>query len=150
MRVEDAAEFFSAFPRIAAILHVLVEVGLGYLQLGQSARTLSGGEAQRVKLAAELSKGGEERVLYVLDEPTTGLHPADVARLLSVLRRLVEHGHSVVVVEHNLDVIKAADWIIDLGPEGGIDGGQIVASGPTDHFLTSPHLSPTAAALSSR
>ncbi len=147
MRVDEAAGFFSAFPRMAAILNVLVEVGLGYLQLGQSARTLSGGEAQRVKLAAELSKGGEERVLYVLDEPTTGLHPADVARLLEVLRRLVEHGHSVIVVEHSLDVIRAADWIIDLGPEGGTEGGQIVASGPPAHFLANPDMSPTATAL---
>ena len=147
LRVDEAAEFFSAFPRIAAILNVLVEVGLGYLQLGQSARTLSGGEAQRVKLAAELSKGGEERVLYVLDEPTTGLHPADVARLLDVLRRLVGQSHSVIVVEHSLDVIRAADWIIDLGPEGGTEGGQIVASGPPVHFLANPDMSPTAAAL---
>lgn len=150
LRVDEAADFFSAFPRIAAILNVLVEVGLGYLQLGQSARTLSGGEAQRVKLAAELSKGGEERVLYVLDEPTTGLHPADVSRLLDVLRRLVEHGHSVIVVEHNLDVIRAADWVIDLGPEGGTSGGQIVAAGPPSHFEANPDLGPTAAALAGR
>ncbi len=147
LRVDEAAEFFSAFPRISAILNVLVEVGLGYLQLGQSARTLSGGEAQRVKLAAELSKGGEERVLYVLDEPTTGLHPADVARLLEVLRRLVEIGHSVIVVEHSLDVIRAADWIIDLGPEGGTNGGQIVATGPPSFFEANADLSPTATAL---
>ena len=147
LRVDEAAEFFSALPRIAAILNVLVEVGLGYLQLGQSARTLSGGEAQRVKLAAELSKGGEERVLYVLDEPTTGLHPADVARLLDVLQRLVTQGHSVIVVEHSLDVIRAADWLIDLGPEGGSAGGQIIATGPPEHFEANPDLGPTAAAL---
>lgn len=150
MRVDEAAEFFSAFPRIAAILNVLLEVGLSYLQLGQSARTLSGGEAQRVKLAAELSKGGEERVLYVLDEPTTGLHSADIARLLDVLRRLIGQGHSVIVVEHSLDVIRTADWIIDLGPEGGAEGGQIVATGPPSDFVENPDLGPTAAALAGR
>jgi excinuclease ABC subunit A len=133
LRIAEAAEFFENFPPLKSVLTVMCDVGLGYLQLGQSALTLSGGEAQRIKLAAELSKTSESNVLYVLDEPTTGLHPADVARLIDVLHKLVDQGHSVLVVEHQLDVIAASDWIIDVGPEGGSGGGMIVATGsPAD------------------
>jgi excinuclease ABC subunit A len=127
--VEHAAEFFAAVPVIARKLHTLLDVGLGYITLGQSATTLSGGEAQRVKLALELSKRDTGRTLYILDEPTTGLHFHDIDLLLRVLHRLRDHGNTVVVIEHNLDVIKTADWIVDLGPEGGDGGGQIIASG---------------------
>ena len=127
--VEHAAEFFSAVPVIARKLHTLLDVGLGYITLGQSATTLSGGEAQRVKLSLELSKRDTGRTLYILDEPTTGLHFHDIDLLLRVLHRLRDHGNTVVVIEHNLDVIKTADWIIDLGPEGGDGGGQIIATG---------------------
>ncbi len=129
MTVTDAAEFFSAVPAIAKKLHTLLDVGLGYVRLGQSATTLSGGEAQRVKLSLELSKRDTGRTLYILDEPTTGLHFHDVKLLLGVLHRLRDAGNTVVVIEHNLDVIKTADWIVDLGPEGGDGGGQIVAVG---------------------
>ncbi|MGE0157743.1 MAG: ATP-binding cassette domain-containing protein, partial [Geobacter sp.] len=118
-----------AIPRIKNKLKTLVEVGLGYITLGQSATTLSGGEAQRVKLAKELSRRATGRTIYILDEPTTGLHFADIAKLLDVLHRLVDAGNTIVIIEHNLDVIKTADWIIDLGPEGGDRGGQIVAAG---------------------
>jgi excinuclease ABC subunit A len=127
--IEEALEVFQDVPAVADRLKLMVEVGLGYLQLGQPATTLSGGEAQRVKLAKELARSGSGRALYLLDEPTTGLHQADVARLLALLRRLVAAGNSVVVVEHHLGVIGAADWIIDLGPEGGMAGGQLVAQG---------------------
>jgi len=120
---------------------------VGYVQLGQSALTLSGGEAQRIRLATELSKGGHERCLYVLDEPTTGLHPADVMRLLDVLRRLVKQRHSVLVVEHHLDVIASADWMIDLGPEGGSSGGQIVVAGTPAEVAIGSHPGHTAQAL---
>lgn len=120
-------------PAIARKLAILMEVGLGYLRLGQAATTLSGGEAQRVKLALELSKRDTGRTLYILDEPTTGLHFHDVALLLSVLQRLRDAGNTVVVIEHNLDVIKTADWIVDLGPEGGDGGGRIVAAGTPEH-----------------
>lgn len=129
MTVEQAVEFFSAIPRIKNKLKTLMEVGLGYITLGQSATTLSGGEAQRVKLAKELSRRATGRTIYILDEPTTGLHFADIAKLLEVLHRLVESGNTIVIIEHNLDVIKTADWIIDLGPEGGDRGGEVVARG---------------------
>ncbi len=130
--VEDAAEFFSAVPSIARKLQTLLDVGLGYIRLGQSATTLSGGEAQRVKLALELSKRDTGRTLYILDEPTTGLHFADIALLLKVLHQLRDAGNTVVVIEHNLDVIKTADWLIDMGPEGGSGGGQVVVAGPPE------------------
>ncbi|WP_273430806.1 excinuclease ABC subunit UvrA [Chitinibacter tainanensis] len=129
MTVEDALEFFSAVPTVARKLQTLLDVGLGYIRLGQSATTLSGGEAQRVKLALELSKRDTGRTLYILDEPTTGLHFHDIDLLLKVVQRLSSHGNTVVIIEHNLDVIKTADWIVDLGPEGGAGGGQIVATG---------------------
>jgi len=129
MTIEEAKDFFSAVPGVAAKLRTLYEVGLGYVHLGQPATTLSGGEAQRVKLATELSRRATGRTLYVLDEPTTGLHFADVEKLLQVLHRLVDSGNTVIVIEHNLDVIKTADWIVDLGPEGGARGGQIIAEG---------------------
>ncbi|WP_348944249.1 excinuclease ABC subunit UvrA [Chitinibacter sp. FCG-7] len=129
MTVEDALEFFNAVPTVARKLQTLLDVGLGYIRLGQSATTLSGGEAQRVKLALELSKRDTGRTLYILDEPTTGLHFHDIDLLLKVVQRLASHGNTVVVIEHNLDVIKTADWVIDLGPEGGAGGGQIIATG---------------------
>jgi excinuclease ABC subunit A len=132
MTVDEAAEFFRAVPRVRDTLVTLQRVGLGYIHVGQQATTLSGGEAQRVKLAKELSKRATGRTLYILDEPTTGLHFADVEKLLDVLHELVDHGNSVVVIEHNLEVIKTADWIIDLGPEGGDGGGEIVAAGPPE------------------
>jgi excinuclease ABC subunit A len=129
LTVSDGLEFFAAQGRIKDKLELLNDVGLGYLHLGQSATTLSGGEAQRVKLATELSKRDTGRTLYILDEPTTGLHFEDVRLLLDVLHRLVDKGNSVLVIEHNLDVIKTADWIIDLGPEGGTKGGTVVVAG---------------------
>lgn len=130
--VEDAAAFFSAVPSISRKLQTLLDVGLGYIRLGQSATTLSGGEAQRVKLALELSKRDTGRTLYILDEPTTGLHFADIALLLKVLHQLRDAGNTVVVIEHNLDVVKTADWLIDMGPEGGTGGGQVVVAGPPE------------------
>jgi excinuclease ABC subunit A len=135
MTVEEAAEFFKAVPRVRDTLKTLHRVGLDYIHVGQQATTLSGGEAQRVKLAKELSKRATGRTLYILDEPTTGLHFHDVAKLLDVLHELVEQGNTVVVIEHNLEVIKTADWIIDLGPEGGDGGGEIVASGPPEDIV---------------
>jgi excinuclease ABC subunit A len=132
MTVDEATEFFRAVPRVRNILETLQQVGLGYIHVGQQATTLSGGEAQRVKLAKELCKRATGRTLYILDEPTTGLHFHDVAKLLDVLHSLVETGNSVVVIEHNLEVIKTADWIIDLGPEGGDGGGEIVVQGPPE------------------
>ncbi|XZG69725.1 excinuclease ABC subunit UvrA [Chitinibacteraceae bacterium HSL-7] len=138
MTVEDALAFFSAVPTIARKLQTLMDVGLGYIRLGQSATTLSGGEAQRVKLALELSKRDTGRTLYILDEPTTGLHFHDIDLLLGVVRRLSEHGNTVVIIEHNLDVIKTADWIVDLGPEGGAGGGTIIACGTPEQVATNP------------
>jgi excinuclease ABC subunit A len=138
MTVEDAHAFFSVVPVVARKLQTLLDVGLGYIQLGQAATTLSGGEAQRVKLSLELSKRDTGRTLYILDEPTTGLHFHDIALLLKVLHRLADQGNSVVVIEHNLDVIKTADWVIDIGPEGGDGGGQIVASGTPEQVATHP------------
>jgi excinuclease ABC subunit A len=129
MTVDEAADFFRAVPRIRNVLETLQQVGLGYIHVGQQATTLSGGEAQRVKLAKELCKRATGRTLYILDEPTTGLHFHDVAKLLDVLHSLVETGNTVVVIEHNLEVIKTADWIVDLGPEGGDGGGEIVVAG---------------------
>jgi excinuclease ABC subunit A len=129
MPIEEGLEFFAAVPPIARHLTTLVDVGLGYVRLGQPAPTLSGGEAQRVKLSSELQKRSTGRTVYVLDEPTTGLHFEDVRKLIGVLQGLVDKGNSVIVIEHNLDVVKTADWIIDLGPEGGSGGGTVVAQG---------------------
>ncbi len=143
MSVEEAVEFFANIPRIARRLRALDEVGLGYIKLGQPATTLSGGEAQRVKLATELSKVATGKTLYILDEPTTGLHFADIDKLLEVLQRLVDQGNTVVVIEHNLDVIKSADWVIDLGPEGGDEGGRVVAAGTPEELAGIPELSHT-------
>ncbi len=138
MTIEDAEEFFKAVPPIRDKMHMLGEVGLGYVKVGQQATTLSGGEAQRVKLAKELARRSTGQTLYILDEPTTGLHFEDVRKLLEVLHRLVEGGNSVVVIEHNLDVIKTADWVIDLGPEGGVRGGEIVAEGTPEQVAENP------------
>ncbi len=138
MPIEEALDFFSAVPPIARHLATLVDVGLGYVRMGQSAPTLSGGEAQRVKLAAELQKRSTGRTIYVLDEPTTGLHFEDISKLLGVLHSLVDKGNTVVVIEHNLDVIKTADWIIDMGPEGGSGGGTLVAAGTPEHVAGTP------------
>ena len=148
MTVEQAHEFFTAVPILARKLQTLLDVGLGYITLGQSATTLSGGEAQRVKLSLELSKRDTGRTLYILDEPTTGLHFHDIDMLLKVIHKLRDQGNTVVVIEHNLDVIKTADWVIDLGPEGGDGGGRIVAQGsPKDiaanpDSVTGPYLKP--------
>jgi excinuclease ABC subunit A len=138
MTVEQAHEVFGPVPAIARKLQTLLDVGLGYITLGQSAITLSGGEAQRVKLALELSKRDTGRTLYILDEPTTGLHFHDIAMLLRVLHQLRDHGNTVVVIEHNLDVIKTADWIVDLGPEGGDGGGRIVVQGTPQQVAQHP------------
>ena len=134
MTVEEARAFFDAVPLLSRKLQTLLDVGLSYVKLGQSATTLSGGEAQRVKLSRELSKRDTGQTLYILDEPTTGLHFHDIAQLLDVLHRLRNNGNTIVVIEHNLDVIKTADWIIDLGPEGGSGGGQIVAVGTPEQL----------------
>jgi len=148
MPCEEALEFFGNQPAIARHLQTIVDVGLGYVRLGQPAPTLSGGEAQRVKLASELAKRSTGHTIYILDEPTTGLHFEDIRRLLTVLSRLVDQGNTVLVIEHNLDVIKTADWIIDLGPEGGDGGGTVVVEGPpelvakTDSSHTGRYLAP--------
>ncbi len=138
MTVETAHAFFASVPTIARKLQTLLEVGLGYVRLGQSATTLSGGEAQRVKLSQELSKRDTGRTLYILDEPTTGLHFHDIALLLRVIHALRDHGNTVVVIEHNLDVIKTADWVIDMGPEGGDGGGTVVAAGTPEAIAEAP------------
>lgn len=139
MTIDQAAEFFDSVPNIARKLQTLVEVGLGYIKLGQPATTFSGGEAQRIKLATELSKRSTGKTMYILDEPTTGLHSADVKRLLGILQQLVEGGNSMIIIEHNLDVIKSADWIIDMGPEGGIGGGTVVACGTPEDIAKIPN-----------
>jgi excinuclease ABC subunit A len=138
MTVEEALGLFRDLPRIQRKLQTLHDVGLGYIRLGQQATTLSGGEAQRVKLSTELSKVGTGRTLYILDEPTTGLHFEDIRMLLSVLNKLVDKGNTVIVIEHNMDVIKTADWIVDLGPEGGDAGGMIVISGTPETVARVP------------
>ena len=135
MTVEDAATFFHAVPALQSKLQTLLDVGLSYVRLGQNATTLSGGEAQRVKLARELAKRSTGRTLYILDEPTTGLHFYDIEQLLRVLLRLRDEGNTIVVIEHNLDVIKTADWIVDLGPEGGAGGGAVVATGTPEQVV---------------
>ena len=134
MSVADAIQFFENFVTTSRLLQTLADVGLGYLPLGQPSTTLSGGEAQRVKLATELARVDTGRTLYLLDEPTTGLHFVDIQRLLGVLNRLVDKGNTVIVIEHNLDIIKSCDWIIDLGPEGGEAGGQVVACGTPEQI----------------
>ena len=138
MTIDQAASFFDSVPNIARKLQTLVEVGLGYIKLGQPATTFSGGEAQRIKLATELSKRSTGKTMYILDEPTTGLHSADVKRLLGILQQLVDGGNSMIIIEHNLDVIKSADWVIDMGPEGGIGGGTVVASGTPEDITKAP------------
>jgi excinuclease ABC subunit A len=138
MSVDQALEFFGPIPVISRHLQTLSDVGLGYVKLGQPAPTLSGGEAQRIKLSSELHKRATGNTLYVLDEPTTGLHFEDVRKLLHVLQRLVDAGNTVIVIEHNLDVIKTADWVVDLGPEGGDAGGRLVAAGSPEEIATHP------------
>jgi excinuclease ABC subunit A len=138
MTVEEAAELFKAVPAVRDKLETLKRVGLSYIHVGQQATTLSGGEAQRVKLSRELSRRATGRTLYILDEPTTGLHFHDVAKLLEVLHELVDQGNTVVVIEHNLEVIKTADWIVDLGPEGGDSGGEVVAIGTPEEIAANP------------
>jgi excinuclease ABC subunit A len=149
MTVDAAAEFFSGDEQVRRVLRVLQEVGLGYLRLGQPATELSGGEAQRVKLATELQRVQHGNTLYVLDEPTTGLHPADVDRLLRQLQNLVAAGNTVIVVEHDMQVIASSDWVIDMGPGAGDEGGQIVAIGPPD-VIAKSHSSSTGRFLAQR
>jgi excinuclease ABC subunit A len=143
MTVDEAVEFFANHPRIYVKMKTLKDVGLGYIRLGQPATTLSGGEAQRVKLATELSRRSTGKTLYILDEPTTGLHTDDIAKLLEVLHRLVEQGDTVVVIEHNLDVIKTADYCLDLGPEGGDQGGRLIAQGTPEELVAAAAVSYT-------
>jgi excinuclease ABC subunit A len=138
MTVEEGVSFFAGIPAIAKKLGILFDVGLGYIKIGQSSTTLSGGEAQRIKLATELAKRDTGRTLYILDEPTTGLHTEDVSRLVSILQRLADAGNTVVVIEHNLDLIKTADHLIDLGPEGGEGGGTLVAVGTPEEVAACP------------
>jgi excinuclease ABC subunit A len=139
MTVEQALKFFENIPAIRAKLETLMDVGMGYIKLGQQATTLSGGEAQRVKLSRELSKRSTGKTVYILDEPTTGLHFDDIRKLLNVLNRLVDSGNTVIVIEHNLEVIKTADHIIDLGPEGGDGGGRVIAVGTPEELAQVPH-----------
>ena len=139
LTVREALVFFAGVPKITSKLRILDEVGLGYLRLGQSATTLSGGEAQRLKLAAHLTTQANEGVLYIFDEPTTGLHFDDIQKLLTAFRKLIDGGASILVIEHNLDIIKSADWIIDLGPEGGEQGGRIVATGTPEQVARNAH-----------
>jgi excinuclease ABC subunit A len=138
MTVREGLAFFGNSPKVLRRLQVLDEIGLGYLRLGQPATTLSGGEAQRIKIASHLASHSGERLLYILDEPTTGLHFDDIAKLLAAFRKLLEAGHSLLVIEHNLDVIKTADWLIDLGPEGGEGGGFVVAAGTPEQIARDP------------
>jgi len=142
MTIDEAVEFFANIPAIAPKLKTIQEVGLGYIKLGQPATTFSGGEAQRIKLATELARRSTGKTLYILDEPTTGLHTDDVKRLLDILSRLVDGGNSMIIIEHNLHVIKAADWIIDMGPEGGQNGGRVMAEG-TPEQLAQDEKTPT-------
>ena len=138
MTVEESLDFFSNIPRIKQKIQTLYDVGLGYIKLGQPSTTLSGGEAQRVKLATELSKKPTGKTLYILDEPTTGLHMEDVRKLIEILQRLADTGNSIIVIEHNLDLIKTSDYIIDLGPEGGENGGEIIATGTPEEVCKVP------------
>ena len=139
MTITEAAEFFVDFPRILRILTTMQNVGLGYLKLGQPSPMLSGGEAQRIKLSAELAKIQTGNTLYILDEPTTGLHFQDIQHLLEVLRKLVDKGNSVIIIEHNLEIIKNSDWIIDIGPEGGYEGGEVIAEGTPEQVAQMEH-----------
>jgi excinuclease ABC subunit A len=139
LTAREALAFFAGVPKITSKLRILDEVGLGYLRLGQSATTLSGGEAQRLKLAAHLTTQANEGVLYIFDEPTTGLHFDDIQKLLTAFRKLIDGGASILVIEHNLDIIKSADWIIDLGPEGGEQGGRVVATGTPEQVARNAH-----------
>jgi excinuclease ABC subunit A len=139
LTVREALIFFAGVPKITSKLRILDEVGLGYLRLGQSATTLSGGEAQRLKLAAHLTTQANEGVLYIFDEPTTGLHFDDIQKLLTAFRKLIDGGASILVIEHNMDIIKSSDWIIDLGPEGGVQGGRIVATGTPEQVARNSH-----------
>lgn len=138
MTVSEGVEFFANIPKIYNKLKTLEEVGLGYIKIGQSSTTLSGGEAQRIKLAAELAKRSTGKTIYILDEPTTGLHTADVRKLIEILQKLTDGGNTVLVIEHNLDVIKTADYLIDMGPEGGSDGGTVIASGTPEEVAANP------------